>query len=79
MKLFVKRRARKAEERRIAAIQTACEHKWAFVEIIKAPQYFDRPFTAMLRPGSISRMFKYQCPECGKVKYETPESAGGRS
>ena len=68
MRLLAKRRARKLEERRIAAIQAACDHEWELVEEVEGQDYFT--FRGTILPDGSSVGLKYACRKCGKVKWE---------
>jgi hypothetical protein len=68
MRLLAKRRARKAEEERIAAAQAACDHDWKRVEKVKGAVYYT--FRCMLLPDRSSTALKYQCQKCGKVEWD---------
>ena len=68
MKLFAKRRAREAQERRIAAIQAACDHEWELVEEVEGQDYFT--FRCAILPDGSSVGLKYACRKCDKVRWE---------
>jgi hypothetical protein len=69
MRLLKKRRARKAKELRIAAIQAACDHDWKWVERVNGEGF--HTFRAMLIRDRSSTALKYQCQKCGKVEWKT--------
>jgi hypothetical protein len=69
MRLLEKRRARKAEEQRVAAIQATCDHDWKRVEKVKGQQYYT--FRSALIRDRSSTALKYQCRRCGKVEWES--------
>ena len=58
MGLFVRLQAWRAEERRIAAVQAACDHDWKVVKTYYGQALF--------------RNIKYQCRKCGKVGFTPP-------
>jgi hypothetical protein len=51
--LVARWQAFRAEERRIAAIQAACDHDWKLVDT-----HYGR---------ALNRFFTYECRKCGKV------------
>lgn len=68
MRLFGKRRARNAEERRVTAIQAACDHEWELVEEVEEQDY--GTFRTYIVPDGSSVGLKYVCRKCGKVRWE---------
>ena len=68
MKLFAIRWARKAEERRMAVIQAACNHDWELVEEVEGQDY--STFRGAILPDGSSVGLKYACRKCGKVRWE---------
>ncbi len=61
--------ARRAERRRVAELQAACDHDWQFIEIFEGKTYLT--FRAIMLPDGSSTVRKYQCRKCGKTKLET--------